>query len=144
MKLPASKNTVESIRRISALIIALSLALPQRSCVNGGQVEIHYPLSNADSALAIIVIAVLYTFPLLVLLLRRYQATSLLAGIATVGAGLYYLSYGSTIFATTLLAGWYTYTFGAIAYLGASLIQFKQVLVPSNSLKVDHLHGPPL
>ena len=120
---------MESIRRISALLIALSLILPERSCVNAGQTEIHYPLSNADSVLAIAVIAALYLLPLILLLFTRFRVTSLAAGIAVIAAGLYFISYGATIFATQLLAGWYSYTLGAVAYLLASLVELKRMVM---------------
>lgn len=126
---------METIRRISALVIALSLLLPQRSCVNGDQVDVHYPLSNADSLFAIAVIAAVYLLPLLVLLLRRFRLASLLVGIAAAGVGLYFVGYGSTVVATTLMAGWYTYSFGSLVYLGASLVQLKRVLLPDKPLQ---------
>ena len=119
----AYKNILENIRRVSALAIALSLVLPQRSCVSGDQVAVHYPLSNVDSALSVALIASLYLLPLVVLLFARFRVTSLVLGIAAVAAGLYLFSYTSTLVATHLLIGWYTYTFGALAYLGASLVQ---------------------
>ena len=125
---------MEHIRRLSALVIALSLLLPQRSCVSGDKVDVHYPLSNADSLFAIAVIAAVYLLPLLVLLLRRFRAASLLIGIAAAGVGLYFIGYGSTVVATTLLAGWYTYTFGSAIYLGASLFELERLLLPTKRL----------
>ena len=120
---------MESIRRISALLIALSLLLPERSCVNAGQTEIHYPLSNADSVWSVAVIVALYTLPLVFLLFARFRPAFLVAGIGVVVAGLYFISYGATIVATQLLVGWYTYTLGAVAYLFASLVELKRMLV---------------
>lgn len=126
---------MEIIRRIAALLIALSLALPQRSCVNAGQVEIHYPLSNVDSVLTIIVIAAIYTLPLLLLLVPRFRMTALLAGIGVAGAGLYFVSYGASVVGTTLMVGWYTYTAGAVAYLGASLVQLWRAAMIQRAAK---------
>lgn len=128
--LAAGRLTMDSVRRLAALVIALSLALPQRSCINHGQVEIHYPLSNVDSVISITVIAALYTLPLLLLFASRFRVGSLIAGAATVATGLYYVSYGAAVIGTTLMVGWYTYTLGAVAYLAASLVQLKRLLVP--------------
>ena len=105
---------MELIRRLSALVIALSLALPQRSCVSGGTTEIHYPLSSFDSYFSVIVIAALYSLPLIVLLLFRFRKTSLMVGIVSVAAGLYLISYSASVVADKLLIGWYSYTFAAI------------------------------
>ena len=121
---------MEFVRRLSALVIALSLALPQRSCVSGGETEIHYPLSNLDSFLSVFVIAALYSLPLIVLLFVRFRKTSLLVGLAAAAAGLYFIAYGASIVADKLLVGWYTYTFAAVAYGYASLIQLKRALSP--------------
>jgi hypothetical protein len=112
---------MERIRRISAFFVALSLVLPQRSCMNDGQLEIHYPLSHTDSWLAFAVIVALFTLPLLVLLLSRARLASMLLGGAAAGAGLYLIAYGSAMVGTHLLIGWYTYTLGALAYLGSTL-----------------------
>ena len=122
---------MELVRRLSALVIALSLALPQRSCVSGGTTEIHYPLSNIDSSLSVIVIAALYSLPLIVLLFFRFRKTSLVVGILSVAAGLYLISYGTSVVADELLIGWYSYTFAAIIYFYASLILFKRVFYPN-------------
>lgn len=127
---------MELVRRLSALLIALSLALPQRSCINGGDVEIHYPLSSPDSLLSIIAIAALYSLPLIVLLLFRFRKTALVVGIATVAAGLYFVSYGASVMADQLLIGWYSYTLAAIVYLFASLIQLIRALSADASPKV--------
>jgi hypothetical protein len=116
----------ERIRRISALVIALSLALPQRSCVNDGQLEIHYPLSNADSVWSIVLITAFFVLPLILQLIVRFRMTSLVAGIAVTGAGLYWISYGATIAASNLMIGWYMYTAGAVTYLLASLLQLQR------------------
>ncbi len=134
---------MEHIRRAAALLVALSLCLPQRSCVNGDKVEIHYPLSSADSVLVFVVIVALYLLPLLVLLLSRYRVASLLAGIAAAGAGLYYVSYGATAAATTLLVGWYTYTAGIAIYLGVSLVQLTQLLLRGAAPRAEDPHAPP-
>lgn len=121
---------MELVRRLSALLIAISLALPQRSCVSGGVTEIHYPLSNLDSSLSAIVIAALYALPLIVLVFVRFPRSALLVGMATVAAGLYLISYGASVVADRLLIGWYSYTFAAIAYFYASLIRLGRLLSP--------------
>lgn len=121
---------MELIRRLSALLIALSLALPQRSCISGGATEIHYPLSNLDSSLSAIVIATLYALPLIVLVFVRFPRSALLVGMVAVAAGLYFISYGASAVADRLLVGWYTYTFAAMAYFYASLIRLGRLLSP--------------
>ena len=133
---------MEFVRRLSALVITLSLALPQRSCVNGGTTEIHYPLSNLDSLPSAIVIALLYSLPLIVLLFARFPRSALLVGMAAVAAGLYLVSYGASVVADRLLIGWYSYTFAAIAYFYASLIRLSRLLspkvVPKAGASPDH------
>jgi len=128
---------MEFVRRLSALLIALSLALPQRSCVSSGEVEIHYPLSNADSLLSAVFIAALYSLPLLVLLFFRFRKTALVVGIAAAAAGLYFISYGASVVADRLLIGWYSYTLAAVAYFYASLIQLKRVWSAEGPTKAD-------
>lgn len=121
---------MELVRRLSALLIALSLALPQRSCVSGSVTEPHYPLSNVDSSLSAIVIALLYALPLIVLIFVRFPRSALLVGMAAVGAGLYFIAYGASLVADHLLICWYTYTFAAIAYFYASLIRLGRLFLP--------------
>ena len=121
---------MELLRRLSALLIALSLALPERSCVNDGVEQIHYPLSDADSLLAVVIIAALYTLPLLLLLLPRFRKATLLAGIVTVAAGMYFVTWGATIASTKLLIGWYTYTTGAVIYLAVCAWLLLREILP--------------
>lgn len=131
---------MERIRRLSALLMALALVLPQSSCVNNGQVEVHYPLSGADSAASVALIAALYLLPLLLLFVRRFKVSALIAGVAVVGAGLYFIAYGATIAATSLLVGWYTYTAGAVVHLVASLVALRHALSPGVP-RVDRSDG---
>lgn len=112
---------MELLRRFAAVLIALSLALPQRSCVNDGKVEIEYPLTNAQDWLSVLLIVALFLLPLLLLFIHRDRVAVLLAGVAVAAAGLYYVSYAATILASELLIGWYTYTVGTIVYLALSL-----------------------
>ena len=109
------------IRQIAAVVLALSLVLPQRSCVNGGHVEIIYPLSGADSLPFGLLIVALYTVPLIVLFIPRFRLSCLIVGIGAIATGLYFVSYGAWLSASSLLVGWYAYTIGAVAYLGSSL-----------------------
>ena len=134
---------MEFVRRLSALVIALSLALPQRSCVSGGATEVHYPLSNLDSWLSVIVIAALYSLPLIVLLVVRFPRSALLVGMAAVAARLYLISYGASVVADRLLIGWYTYTFAAIAYFYASLIRLGRLLSPRSAPGISDSPAPP-
>jgi hypothetical protein len=116
------------IRRIAALLIALSLVLPQRSCVNNGQVQIDYPLSNAQDWQSYVVIGAFFLLPLLLLFVRRFRVAGLIAGVLVTAAGLYYISYAATILATKMLVGWYAYTLGAVAYLGATLMELVRAV----------------
>lgn len=125
-----SGRTVETIRRVSALVMALALALPQSSCVNNGQVEIRYPLSGVDPGWPLALVAALYLLPLALLFVPRFRISTLIAGIAVVCAGLYFIAYGATIAATSLLVGWYVYTTGAVTHLVASLVALRNALWP--------------
>jgi hypothetical protein len=40
--------SLEKTKKAAGVLIALSLLLPQRSCVKHGKAEILYPLSDAD------------------------------------------------------------------------------------------------
>jgi len=128
---------MEKIRRFSALLIAISLVLPQRACVNGDQLVTHYPLSSVDSVLAGAVIVLVFLLPLIVLFFPRFWLTSLITGIVAVALGLYYNAYGATIAASSLLIGWYTYTLGAVAYLLASLTQLARTLFAKRDVPKD-------
>lgn len=119
---------METVRRVAALLVALSLALPQRSCMNGDVLEIHYPLSNVDSPLSFAIIVALFVLPLVLVLIPRFRTAILVLGIAAAGAGLYYISYGAWLVGTHLLMGWYVYTAGMLVYLIASLVQWMRVL----------------
>ncbi len=121
---------MEIARRIAALLIALSLALPQRSCVNNGKVQIEYPLTNAQDWQSMVLIGAFFMLPLALLFVRRYRTAGLVAGLLVTATGLYYVTYAATILATTMLVGWYTYTLGAITYLGATLLLLVQALRP--------------
>lgn len=120
---------MEFVRRLSALIVALSLVLPQRSCGGGpaSAPEIHYPLSNVDSPLAMLVIVALYTLPIIVLFFGRFPRSALLVGMAAVAAGLYLVSYAASVVADRLLIGWYSYTFAAMIYFYASLVRLARL-----------------
>jgi hypothetical protein len=121
------------IRRFAAILIALSLVLPQRSCVNNGRVQIDYPLSNVQDWQSIAMTCAFFLLPLLLLFVRRFSLAGLIAGVLVTAAGLYYVSYAATILATQMLVGWYAYTLGAIAYLGATLTQLLRALRPARS-----------
>lgn len=131
-------------RILAAVVIALSLVLPQRSCMSGGHVETIYPLSGADSVLVTLLIVGLYCIPLLVLFIPRFRMSGLVLGIAAVSAGLYFFAYGGWLLASSLLVGWYAYTFGAIAYLGASLALLARIVVGwISERKRRHSVSPP-
>lgn len=125
-----SGRIVETIRRVSALLMALALALPQSSCVNNGQVEIRFPLSGVDTFWLGVAVAAFYILPLILSFVPRFRISALLASIAVVSAGLYFIAYGATLSATSLLVGWYTYTVGAVAHLAASLVALRNALWP--------------
>lgn len=110
--------------------------------MTGDQVGIHYPLSNADSILAVLAILALYTLPLIVLLFTRFRVASRLAGMAAVVAGLYLNTYAAAIVATHLLVGWYTYTLAALTYLAVSAIQLWQGRRPGRPTEADRPDPP--
>lgn len=118
-------NALAWIRRIAALLMLAALVLPQKSCVSEGLTQIYYPLSNAGAWWEIALIAAFFVLPALLLvaerLAPRLRLLWLPAGIAVCAGGLYLISWGSSVAATQLLAGWYCYTGGATLYLGASL-----------------------
>ena len=118
------------VRQISAVVIAVSLLLPQRSCIHSsGHVEIIYPLSGADSLLFGLLIIAFYTVPLVALFVPRFRVSGLIAGIGAVAAGLYFFSYEAWLWASSVLVGWYVYTLGAIAYIGSSLVLLLRTVV---------------
>lgn len=121
---------MERIRRLSALLMALALALPQSSCINNGQVEIRYPLSGVDSVWSAAIVAAFYLLPLVFVFVPRFRISALVAGIAVVCGGLYFIVYGATIAASSLLVGWYTYTVGALVHLASSLVELRRALWP--------------
>ena len=112
---------MERIRRISAILIAVSLVLPERSCLNDGQVETTYPLSGADSLISASLILVLYLLPFIGQFTPRFRSSGLVAGICAAGTGLYFFSYGSWAVGSKLLLGWYVYTISAIVYIATAL-----------------------
>lgn len=119
---------MDIVRRIAALLIAVSLVLPQRSCVNDGHVQIDYPLSNAQGWVSLVLIAAFFLLPLVLLFIRRARIAAAIAGLAVALAGLYYVSYAATILATRMLVGWYTYTASTVIYALASLWMLTQWL----------------
>ena len=119
---------MDRVRRVAALLIAVSLVLPQRSCVNDGHVQIDYPLSNAQGWLSVVMIAAFFVLPLALLFLRRARIAAAIAGLMVALAGLYYVSYAATILATRMLVGWYAYTVGTVVYALASLWMLTQWL----------------
>jgi hypothetical protein len=111
---------MQRVRQIAAMLMALSLVLPERSCVNDGRVEVGYPLSGIDFTGALMVLAI-YLLPLAVLQVRRLRFAALASGICAVGAGLFFCTYVTWSLGYKLLIGWYIYTIGAVAYVVSSL-----------------------
>ena len=68
-------------------------------------------------------IGAFFLLPLLLLFVRRFRRTGLLAGVLVTAMGLYYVSFAATILATKMLVGWYTYSVGAAVYLAATLVE---------------------
>ncbi len=119
--------SLERIKRAAAVLIAVSLLLPQRSCVEQGKAQILYPLSGADLQWQVILVA-LFVLPLALVFMLRKGVASMLGRIVLAAVGLYLVSYTAFVFSTKLLIGWYTYTAGASVYLIISLAEFGRLL----------------
>lgn len=123
-------------RHISALLIVLSLALPQTSCVQnseggGSHTEVRYALSGSQSWWEIALTIAIYVLPLGVLFVKRYRAASAVVGICSVAFNLYFVSYVGYVYSSSLLIGWYINTLGAISYLFATVAQLWRWLMPN-------------
>jgi hypothetical protein len=118
---------LENIKRAAAVLIAVSLLLPQRSCVEQGKAEILYPLSGADLQWQVILVA-LFVLPSVLVFMLRQGVASILGRIVLGAVGLYLVSYVAFVFSIKLLIGWYTYTAGASIYLIISLAEFGLLL----------------
>lgn len=112
------------VRRIAAVLIALSLILPQHACMHGEKRVVYYPLSGQDTVLGFLVIAALYLLPLVLILLPWRGRLLRLLGVLVAGAGLYLIGYGTTEVADELLIGWYLYSVSAVVYVLVSLHEF--------------------
>ncbi len=111
--------------------------LPERSCVNDGQVETTYPLSGADSLISASLILVLYLLPFAGQFTPRFRSSGLVAGICAAGTGLYFFSYGSWVVGSKLLVGWYVYTISAIVYLAAALESLARLVAGRTPARAD-------
>jgi hypothetical protein len=121
------------IKRVAAVLIAISLFLPQRSCVKEGKNEILYPLSEVDLGWQILLVA-LFVLPLILLFIfKKERFASILSRIVIAAIGLYLVSYGAYVLATKLLIGWYIYTVGASIYLVISLVELYKKIVHRKS-----------
>ena len=58
----------------------------------------------------------------------------ILSRTALAAVGLYLVSYGAYAFSTKLLIGWYTYTVGALVYLGLSLVELYRKIAQRKKL----------
>ena len=130
--------SLERLRRIAAVLIAISLLLPLRSCVTHGKAgvktEIFYPLSPGQTWDGQLIVAALFVLPLVSLFVCRNGMASILSRIALAAVGLYLISFGTYAFATKLLIGWYTYTVGALVYLGLSIVELYRKIVQRKKL----------
>lgn len=123
------------MRKISAIAIVLCLLFPLQSCSYRGQTEVFYPLSG-DFLDKLFIVAI-YVLPLMAFLRIKYRITAILVGITACLAGLYFVTYTSTIWATNLLVGWYVYTVSSIVYLVASALELGRAVAANNSFKED-------
>jgi len=118
---------LEKTRKAAAVSIALSLLLPQRSCVVQGKAVIYFPLSGADWEWQVILVA-LFVLPLAFVFLLKRGLGSILGRIALAATGLYVVSYVAFYASGKLLIGWYTYTASASVYLIISLAELSRLL----------------
>ena len=109
------------MRKFFAIVIALCLLLPLQSCAHHGQVQVFYPLSGDLPGK--LVMAAIYLLPLVAFLRVKYRVVQILVGISACLAGLYFVTYTATIWAGSLLVGWYTYSVASIAYVVASAFE---------------------
>jgi hypothetical protein len=124
-----------SMRKISAIIIALCLLLPLQSCTYHGQTEVSYPLSG--DLLGNFAMAAIYFLPLVVFVRIKFRVSAILVGITACLAGLYFVTFTAAIWATNLLVGWYVYSAGSLTYLIASAFELRQVIAVKKSLKAN-------
>jgi hypothetical protein len=115
------------MRKISAIIIALSLLLPLQSCTYHNQTEVFYPLSG--ELLGKLAMVAIYLLPLVAFLRVKYRIVTILIGIAACLAGLYLVTYAATIWATNLLVGWCVYSTASLTYLVASAFELRRAMV---------------
>jgi hypothetical protein len=127
------------MRKISAIIIALSLLLPLQSCTYRGQTEVLYPLSG--DLLGKLEMAAIYLLPLLVFIRVKYRVSSILVGIAACLAGLYFVTFTAAIWATNLLVGWYVYSASSLVHLVASAFELWRVITARKMLNADASSG---
>jgi flagellar biosynthesis protein FliP len=128
------------MRKLSALLIAISLFLPLQSCTTDGKTNVSYPLSGDATTVALM--AVIYLLPLIVFFLPKYPRVSISIGSLACAAGLYFVTFASSILATRLLAGWYIYSASSIAYIVVSLTEFGRILAANQLLKRTTLGRP--
>ncbi len=83
----------------------------------------------------VILMAAIFLLPLVVFLLPKYPRISISIGSLACTAGLYFVTFASTIFATRLLAGWYIYSASSIAYIIASLVELGGIVAAKQLLK---------
>lgn len=133
----AIQNTM---RKLSALLIAISLFLPLQSCTANGKTSVTYPLSGEP--MAMILMAAIYLPPLLVFFLPKYPRISIAIGTLACSAGLYFVTFASTVFATRLLAGWYIYSASSITYIIVSLLELGRIAAAKQLLRRTIVAGP--
>jgi hypothetical protein len=125
----------ERMRQLSAIAVALCLLLPLQSCSYHGQTEVFYPLSGDFYGNAFML--AIYLLPLVGLLRVKYRIAAILVGISACLAGLYFVTYASTIWAANLLVGWYVYSAASLVYLVASAFELRRAVAANKSFKAD-------
>ncbi len=133
------------MRRVIAVLIAISLFLPLQSCSgHDGNLSTFYPLSGDLGGM--LAVAAIYLLPLLAFVRTKLKLLASLLGISACIAGLYFVSYTATQWASQLLVGWYTYTVAATGYLFASCIYLHRMYAANKrfkSLARDRLKSAP-
>jgi hypothetical protein len=96
---------------------------------------VFYPLSGDFYGNAFML--AIYLLPLVALLRVKYRIAAILVGISACLAGLYFVTYASTIWAANLLVGWYVYSAASLVYLVASAFELRRAVAANKSFKAD-------
>ncbi len=110
---------MDTVRKVSAMILAIAVLLPQYSCGEGDTATVLYAYDHKELWWAILSV-LMYLVPLALTFVPNVRwSTSL--GIVAVGTTLYFRGYQVIVVATTLLVGWWVGVIASAVYLVACL-----------------------